>query len=82
MNRRPVFLSLLLILLLVIGYSAGCATASGQPHMQAAIDHLQAAKDELNRATADKGGHRERAITIIDEAIDQVQSGIEFARTH
>jgi hypothetical protein len=82
MNRRPVALSLLFILLLLIGYVAGCATASGQPHMQSALTHLQAARDELNRATTDKGGHRERAVTIIDEAIDQVQRGIEFARAH
>ena len=83
MNRRSILLPCcLLILLLSIGYIAGCATATGQPHMQAALDHLRSARDELNRAAIDKGGHRERAIARIDEAINQTQRGIEYARTH
>jgi hypothetical protein len=82
MNRRSILLPCLFILLLTVGYIAGCATGSGQPHMQAAIDHLRTARDELNRAAADKGGHRERAIAIINDAIDQTQRGMEFARTH
>src|SRR2546423_808359 len=33
-----------------------------QPHMQNALNALENAKDNLNRAAADKGGHRAKAI--------------------
>jgi len=29
-----------------------------------------------------KGGHRERAIELVDQAINEVNAGIEFARSH
>lgn len=80
MHRRGVF-SLLAILIIVIGYAAGCATG-GQPHMEAALDNLRSARAELESANTDKGGHRGRAIELVDEAIGEVQAGIEFARTH
>ena len=82
MNRRSILLPGLFILLLTLGYLAGCATGGGQPHMQSALDHLRSARDELNVAEANKGGHRERAINLINDAIDQVQRGMDYARTH
>lgn len=83
MNRRSILLPGLFILLLTFGYLAGCATGGGgQPHMQSAMDHLRSARDELNAAEANKGGHRERALGLINDAIDQVQRGIDYARTH
>ena len=82
MNRRSILLPGVFILLLIFGYLAGCATGGGQPHMQAAMDNLRTARDELNAAESNKGGHRERAITLINDAMDQVQRGIDFARTH
>jgi len=80
MYRRGVF-SLLAIIVIVIGFAAGCATG-GQPHMEAALDNLRSARAELESANTDKGGHRGRAIELVDEAIGEVRSGIEFARTH
>jgi hypothetical protein len=53
-----------------------------QPHMQAAREHLQQARGALDRAEPNKGGHRERAIELVDQAINEVNAGIEFARTH
>jgi outer membrane murein-binding lipoprotein Lpp len=73
---------LLLIIVLVGGWLAGCASGGGQPHMQAALDELRSARSELDAAMTDKGGHRERAIQLVDEAISEVQAGMEFARTH
>jgi hypothetical protein len=57
------------------------ATASGpdQPHMQAALDLLKSAKQNLDNATADKGGHRKNAIEYVKSAIDEVKKGIDFA---
>jgi len=53
-----------------------------QPRMEAAREHLQHARGELDRAEPNKGGHRERAIELVDQAIGEVNAGIEFARTH
>jgi hypothetical protein len=81
-NRRSILLPGLFILALILGYLAGCATGGGQPHMQAAANHLTAARDELNAAEANKGGHRERAIGLVNDAIAQVQQGMAYAQTH
>jgi hypothetical protein len=80
MRHRPKLFVSLLILTLVVGYLVGCAT--GQPHMQAALDELRSARSELDVALADKGGHRTKAIALIDEAISEVQAGMEFAASH
>jgi hypothetical protein len=58
------------------------SAAAGQPHMASAREHLQAAKAELQAADADKGGHRENAIGLCDQALGEVNAGIEYARTH
>ncbi len=47
--------------------------------MQAALDELRGARSELEAATSDKGGHRAKAIELVDEAIGEVKAGIEFA---
>ena len=82
MNRRSILVPGLFILLLLLGYLAGCASGGGQPHMQSAMDHLKSARNELNAAEVNKGGHRERAISLINDALDQVQRGMDFAATH
>jgi pentose-5-phosphate-3-epimerase len=61
--------------LLLAAMSVSSAFA-GQPNMQAALSHLRAARAALERATPNKGGHRERAIELVDRAIEQVQGGI------
>jgi len=79
--RRSVIRGLLLVLLLVIGFVAGQLSAA-QPQMQAALKNLRQARANLNNATADKGGHRERAIELVNQAIDQVEAGIAYDRRH
>jgi len=56
--------------------------AQNQPHMTAALDHLQQAQKELEAATHDKGGHRSRAVSLVKQAIGEVNRGIEFDNTH
>jgi hypothetical protein len=56
------------------------AIVPDQPHMTAALAALESAKNNLQHATSDKGGHRSRAIDLINDAIDQVKKGIEAAR--
>src|SRR6185436_17258651 len=57
-----------------IGYAIGA-----QPHMSESIALLQSARGELQAATPNKGGHRERAMGLIDQAIGEVRAGIAFA---
>jgi hypothetical protein len=57
-----------------IGYAIGA-----QPHMAESITLLQSARAELAAATPNKGGHRERGLVLIDQAIAEVRAGIAFA---
>jgi hypothetical protein len=57
-----------------IGYAIGA-----QPHMNESIALLQSARGELAAATPNKGGHRERALGLIDQAVSEVRAGIAFA---
>ena len=50
---------------------------AGQPHMDAALADLRAARHQLEVAVPDKGGHRAAAIGIIDNAIAEVKAGID-----
>jgi hypothetical protein len=57
-------------------------STSDQPNMQTAKKHLQDALDNLQRASADKGGHRAKAIDLTREAISEVNQGIAFDRSN
>jgi len=63
------------------GFLAGLAWAD-QPHMQAALDALHTAEHQLDQATADKGGHRAKALELVRKAIKEVEKGIHFDRRH
>lgn len=58
------------------------AAQADQPHMQAALQSLQTAKAQLQRADRDKGGHRVRAEKLVEQALAEVRAGIEYDRTH
>lgn len=73
---------------LLIGVSLGVAMMGGvfigeafaaQPHMRAALDALETARHELEEATPNKGGHRERAIALVRQAMEEVHAGMDFA---
>lgn len=51
------------------------AGAPDQPHMTAALAALESAKNNLERASADKGGHRARALDLVRDAISEVKKG-------
>lgn len=51
-----------------------------QPHMTAALAALESAKNNLERASADKGGHRAKALDLVKDAISEVKKGIDAAR--
>jgi len=52
---------------------------AGQPHMQNALSALQEARQQLVAAVPDKGGYRAHAIELVDQAINQVHLGMQFA---
>jgi hypothetical protein len=53
-----------------------------QGNMERALASLQEAMASLEAATPNKGGHRERAMQIIQRAMNQVQMGIDYANRH
>ena len=67
-----------LTLALASAFLAGEATAR-QPHMQAALNHLEVARDQLQIATPNKGGHRVEALRLTNAAIEEVKAGMEHA---
>ena len=54
-------------------------SGAAQNNMRDALAHLREARQALDRAEANKGGHKDKAIELIDKAIEQVQAGMEFA---
>lgn len=54
------------------------AVADEQPHMKAALKLLQDGDAQLEKATADKGGHRVKAREHLKNAIEEVKKGIAF----
>ena len=62
--------------------AAAAAAAEPQPHMRAALASLRAAREHLDKAAPDKGGHRASAIVHVDEAIKETEAGIAFDNRH
>ena len=58
-----------------------CARAD-QPRMQAALRAPENARAELQAATHDKGGHRVAALRHVNQAIAEVERGMEYDRHH
>ena len=53
-----------------------------QPHMEAALHHLEQAASELQQAERDKGGHRAKALELTNQAIKHVQQGMAYDNRH
>ena len=53
-----------------------------QGNMERAVGSLHEALQSLQEATPNKGGHRERAMDLIRQAIAETQAGITFANEH
>lgn len=64
-------------IILTVSFLALPARAD-QPFMRAAKDNLEDALKYLKKATADKGGHRERAMSLVSQAISSVNNGIAY----
>jgi hypothetical protein len=80
MTRNPWKLTTIL-LAGVLGATlyTGNADARRQPLMRDALRDLKVARNTLEDAVADKGGHRVKAIELTDQAIAEVKAGMEYA---
>ena len=63
----------------LLGATAQTADAY-QGNMERALSSLYSALGSLRESTANKGGHREKAIALVDQAIGETRAGIAFAR--
>ena len=85
-SRRSVLTTILPASLIAIVLPADARTPStgvvDQPHMQAALEALRNAKRDLDQATSDKGGHRVKALRLVNQAIGEVERGIQYDRRH
>ena len=79
-SRRSVLTAILPASLLAIVLPR--AVKADQPHMQVALESLRNAKRELDQATPDKGGHRARAIKLVNQAMEETEKGMRFDRRH
>jgi hypothetical protein len=64
------------VVLLVLTFCAGRASAVPQPNMEAALGHLEQAKTALERAEHNKGGFRVKALEHVNQAITAVHEAI------
>ena len=69
-----------LAVLAAVSFALTDSALAGHPHMQAALQSLQAARAELVNANAGKGGQRVAAIRAIDRAIAEVQASLTKER--
>lgn len=80
MTRRNL-LAVFIAASLIVGISVS-VWAEKQPHMRGALESLKRAKVQLEKAVPDKGGHRAAAMKLVDQAIEEVKAGMEFANEH
>jgi hypothetical protein len=62
--------------------TAADQNAKQEPHMAAALEHLRQAEEELEKASANKGGHLVKAMELTKQAESQVIAGIQWYRTN
>jgi hypothetical protein len=65
----------------LLGASTQSAKAF-QGNMERALASLHEALESLRESTANKGGHRARAMELVRQAIAETQAGVEFADEH
>ena len=83
--NRPEAMRTLKIAMVVISAVSAIGLSSAradQPHMRRALQHLRAARAELQSAEHDKGGWRVRALKNVDQAIADTERGMSSDRRH
>jgi hypothetical protein len=76
------FRQAVVVLALLAAFVVGCyvgPTVAYQPHMENALGALRQARSELAASEPNKGGFREQAIGLVDQAIAATEKGISYA---
>jgi hypothetical protein len=69
-----------LVLVTAIAAMGLQSVRADQPRMRNALAHLRDARTALQNAERNKGGHRERALELVNRAIAEVEAGMRAAR--
>jgi hypothetical protein len=72
------FKRLLFLFVVLAAINLGSVRAD-QPHMRRALEHLRAARAELQRSEHNKAGWRQRALNNVDRAIADTENGMKAA---
>jgi hypothetical protein len=80
MRKRLLSLAALTVFGLMFAYPAGVPAAEPHPEIHAAINSLRHAREHLDHAAHDFGGHRVEAIAAIDRAIEQLDVCLRYDR--
>jgi hypothetical protein len=72
--------SVLVSFALALSFATGRAAAAAPSWLTAALVSLQTAANELERVPDDSGGHRDRALGRVRQAMDEVRSTIDYVR--
>jgi hypothetical protein len=80
--KRLLLFALPVVVVALVTFFQSPADAQGRKrwHMHIAIEELREARKELKESPHNFGGHREKAILAIDEAIIQIEKSIPFIR--
>ena len=72
-------IAVMAVFVIALGVSqANPAQAEKQPRVERAIALLIEAREQLQKASTDKGGHRVRAINQINKALTEIRKGIRY----
>ena len=66
----------------VLGLATAAFTQEAHPHIAAAQSLLAQARDHLDKAAAEYGGHRLKAMDHIRQAEAELREGLAFERSH
>jgi hypothetical protein len=80
--RRKIALAVIVAFSALAGSLMTGIALADQGNMENALASLHSAYSSLQAATPDKGGHRGRAMGLINQAINQVNMGINYANHH
>jgi hypothetical protein len=75
-DRRDVLLAGAAALGLGVVLGTIAEADANQPNMEAALNSLYNARDSLQHAEHNKGGHRVNALNLVNQAIEEVKAGI------
>ena len=76
--RKSGTAAVLIALAFLLGFGAASFAREAHPLIHKAEKQLHNAKDTLEHAAHDFGGHRVKAIQHIDEALDELHQALAF----